>query len=116
MLLCTDLWKDATVLHAAYCDSRGVTEAFIKNGLKCALGAVSAGSQAQGWTYDVVVNAELQQVGEKFIGFCADTDASQAQDWTCDALNAELLNMQADTACRDPGCSAAGTTKHTAVA
>lgn len=62
VLLCTDLWKDATVLHAAYCDSRGVTEAFIKNGLKCALGAVSAGSQAQGWTYDVVVNAELQQV------------------------------------------------------
>ena len=32
VLVCTDLWKDQKVLHAAYCDSLGVTEAFIKNG------------------------------------------------------------------------------------
>ena len=58
IFLCTDLWKDAKTLHAAYCDSQGVTEAFIKNGMTHALHAVGVGAQAAPacWLYDVVIN------------------------------------------------------------
>ena len=58
MFLCTDLWKDAATLHAAYCDSKGVTEAFIKNGMVHALHALGVKVQADPkcWEYDVVIN------------------------------------------------------------
>ena len=63
--MCTDLWKDEKTLHAAYCDSKGVTEAFILNGMKNAISAASSGRiqiDKQKWQYDVVVNAEQHQV------------------------------------------------------
>ena len=58
VFLCTDLWKDAKILHAAYHDSKGVTEAFIKNGMVHALHAlgVTGHSDPHAWTYDVVIN------------------------------------------------------------
>ena len=65
MLVCTDLWKDSKTLHAAYCDSQGVTEAFILNGMKNAIAAASAGQKLidlKKWEYEVVVNPELHQV------------------------------------------------------
>ena len=65
VLLCTDLWKDEQVLHSAYHDSQGVTEAFIKNGMVHALrtlGVPSPSSLVQKWRYEVRVNKELQQV------------------------------------------------------
>lgn len=65
VLLCTDLWKDEKVLHSAYHDSQGVTEAFIKNGMVHALrtlGVPGACSLVQRWRYDVRVNQKLQQV------------------------------------------------------
>lgn len=65
VLLCTDLWKDEKVLHSAYHDSQGVTEAFIKNGMVHALrtlGVPGASSLVQRWRYDVKVNQKLQQV------------------------------------------------------
>ena len=64
LFLCADLWKDAGMLHAAYCDSQGVTESFIKNGLANALNVLGIPMplKACDWTYDVVVNADLQQV------------------------------------------------------
>lgn len=64
VLLCTDMWKDAGTLHAAYHDSQGVTEQFIKNGMSHAMSqlGVHLPDQAADWTYDVVVNPTLQQV------------------------------------------------------
>lgn len=58
VFLCTDLWKDAATLHAAYGDSKGVTEAFIKNGMAHALHALGVGAKADPacWQYDVVIN------------------------------------------------------------
>ena len=58
VFLCTDLWKDAQVLHAAYCDSKGVTEACIKNGMVHALHALGTKGHVgpHAWTYDVVIN------------------------------------------------------------
>ena len=53
------------MLHAAYHDSQGVTEAFIKNGLACALSQLGLSQESpdlSSWPYHVVVNAELQQV------------------------------------------------------
>lgn len=40
LLLCTDLWKDEKRLRAAYDDDRGVTAAFMRNGLRHALACV----------------------------------------------------------------------------
>ena len=65
VLLCTDLWKDQQVLHAAYCDSQGVTQQFILNGMKNAVLAVTGGRvqiDIQAWQYDVVVNPIKRQV------------------------------------------------------
>ena len=65
VLVCTDLWKDRETLHAAYCDSRGVTEAFILNGMKNAIAAASSGTQLidlSKWQYEVIVNPEQLQV------------------------------------------------------
>lgn len=55
VLLCTDLWKDTATLAAAYGDREGVTEAFIKNGMRHALrtlGCRDAG-EAANWEYQV---------------------------------------------------------------
>ena len=65
VLLGADLWKDSEVLHAAYCDSVGVTRAFIKNGVANALKAASAGKASIDvgqWDYEVVVNPKKLQV------------------------------------------------------
>jgi len=66
VLLCADLWKDKAVLHAAYCDSQGVTEAFIKNGVAHAFGSLgpsaAAAADPTSWDYEVDVNAEHTQV------------------------------------------------------
>lgn len=64
VFLCTDLWKDAKTLHSAYCDSKGVTEAFIKNGMAHALHALGVGAQADPahWQYDVVINSVERRV------------------------------------------------------
>lgn len=40
LLLCTDLWKDERRLRAAYDDDKGVTAAFMRNGLRHALACV----------------------------------------------------------------------------
>ena len=57
VLLCADLWKDQAVLHAAYCDSQGVTEAFIKNGVAHAFGSLgptaAAAADPASWDYEV---------------------------------------------------------------
>ena len=55
VLLCADLWKQRDVLHAAYCDREGVTEAFIKNGLRHAFGSLSCAAAANpdNWDYEV---------------------------------------------------------------
>ena len=52
------------MLHAAYCDSQGVTEAFIKNGMSHALAALGCheGQSPDAWKYDVVVNPKTRQV------------------------------------------------------
>lgn len=65
VLVCTDLWKDRATLHQAYCDSQGVTEAFIKNGLRNAIQAVSYGQASVDlaeWEYEVLVNPDSRQV------------------------------------------------------
>ena len=55
MLLCADMWKRRDVLHAAYCDREGVTEAFIKNGLRHAFGSLACAAAADpaNWDYEV---------------------------------------------------------------
>lgn len=64
VFLCTDLWKDAKILHSAYHDSKGVTEAFIKNGMVHALHVLGVKRHADphAWTYDVVINANDRRV------------------------------------------------------
>lgn len=88
LLLCTDLWKDEARLRAAYDDDRGVTAAFMRNGLRHALACVPAsaddderestettketttalrvaasrGAAPADWRYEVVVNPVDQQV------------------------------------------------------
>lgn len=64
LLLCTDLWKDASILHAAYDDSQGVTREFIINGMCHALRTLGhpAAERPEVWRYEAVVNAEHKQV------------------------------------------------------
>jgi len=91
LLLCTDLWKDEQRLRDAYDDDRGVTAAFMRNGLRHALACVevfdenekksdgngktstsstttalrvaaAAGAAPADWRYEVVVNPAEQQV------------------------------------------------------
>ena len=72
VFLCTDLWKDAGTLHAAYCDRRGVTESFIKNGMAHALHALGVGAQADPacWQYDVVINSVDRRVSFNCTNTC----------------------------------------------
>ena len=64
VFLCCDLWKDRAMLHAAYCDSQGITERFIKNGMAHAMAALDCADRADphSWVYDVVVNPNTRQV------------------------------------------------------
>ena len=65
LLLCTDLWKDPSVLYAAYHDKQGVTEAFIKNGVRAAfrsLGKEVSDEEEASWEYEVEVSQELRRV------------------------------------------------------
>lgn len=65
LLLCTDLWKDAATLHAAYDDAQGVTRQFIINGMVHALRTLrhpAAELKESIWTYEAVVNSKLHQV------------------------------------------------------
>lgn len=63
VLLCADMWKRRDVLHAAYCDREGVTEAFIKNGLRhafCSVGCSVAADPAN-WDYEVQFSESSRQ-------------------------------------------------------
>lgn len=65
LLLCADLWKDASMLKSAYSDSKGVTKQFIINGMIHALRTLNydkAGLEADDWDYEAVVNKKLRQV------------------------------------------------------
>lgn len=55
IFLCADLWKDTATLHAAYHDSEGVTQDFIKNGMQHALRTLGceAAGDASKWDYEV---------------------------------------------------------------
>ena len=59
------MWKDVAKLYAAYHDKKGVTELFIKNGMRCALGLLghtTTQAEEKSWEYEVVVNKELRRV------------------------------------------------------
>lgn len=65
MLLCTDMWKDTAILYAAYHDREGVTELFIKNGVRnalSALGYTATDEDEASWEYEVDVNPKLRRV------------------------------------------------------
>lgn len=66
VLLCADRWKNQKALHAAYCDRKGVTEAFIKNGIAHAFASLgqegSIAAEQSNWAYEVDVNEKEQQV------------------------------------------------------
>ncbi len=55
VFLCADLWKEESTLRAAYHDSLGVTEDFIKNGIQHALRSLGHGpaGDASLWDYNV---------------------------------------------------------------
>ncbi len=55
VFLCADLWKEEKTLRAAYHDSLGVTEEFIKNGIQHALKSLGHGPAGDTslWDYDV---------------------------------------------------------------
>lgn len=61
----TDMWKDTAKLYAAYNDREGVTELFIKNGMRCALrllGHKTTEEEERSWEYEVIVNDKLRRV------------------------------------------------------
>lgn len=65
------MWKDMGKLYAAYHDREGVTELFIKNGMRCALallGHVTTDAEEATWIYEVVVNKTLRRV-EMYLTF-----------------------------------------------
>ena len=67
ILLCTDLWKDPRTLQLAYDDPKGVTRAFILNGMRHALrtlGHLEAADAVMkgGFTYECIVNTTYRQV------------------------------------------------------
>lgn len=68
------MWKDTRTLYAAYHDQPGVTEAFIKNGMRCALallGHATTEAEEATWRYDVIVNETLRRV-EMYLTFTED--------------------------------------------
>lgn len=65
------MWKDTAKLYAAYHDTKGVTELFIKNGMRCALallGHTTTPAEEETWVYEVVVNDVLRRV-EMYLKF-----------------------------------------------
>lgn len=65
------MWKDTGKLYAAYHDKGGITEAFIKNGMQCALallGQTATPAEEEAWVYEVVVNDVLRRV-EMYLKF-----------------------------------------------
>lgn len=71
IFLCADMWKDTAKLYSAYYDKKGVTELFIKNGMRCALallGHNTTPSEEDAWIYEVVVNEDLRRV-EMYLKF-----------------------------------------------
>ena len=56
LLLCTDLWKDEARLRAAYDDDRGVTAAFMRNGLRHALACVEVLEEEDGSKSDAATS------------------------------------------------------------
>jgi uncharacterized SAM-dependent methyltransferase len=70
LLLCTDLWKEARRLRAAYDDADGITAAFIRNGLAHALACLpggleavtAAGAPPAQWVYEVAINEAARRV------------------------------------------------------
>ena len=65
------MWKDTAKLYAAYHDKKGVTELFIKNGMRVALellGHTTTAAEEESWVYQVVVNDTLRQV-EMYLKF-----------------------------------------------
>lgn len=67
----TDMWKDMAKLYAAYHDREGVTELFIKNGMRCALrllGHKTTEEEERNWEYEVIVNEKLRRV-EMYLRF-----------------------------------------------
>ncbi|KAG0553605.1 hypothetical protein KC19_12G024700 [Ceratodon purpureus] len=71
IFLCADMWKDNAKLYAAYHDKKGVTELFIKNGMRVALsllGHTTTAAEEEKWIYEVVVNDVLRRV-EMYLKF-----------------------------------------------
>ncbi|MCO5597245.1 hypothetical protein L7F22_051321 [Adiantum nelumboides] len=65
LFLCADQWKDTSILYKAYHDDKGVTEAFIKNGMKNALallGHAVSRDDIDSWLYHVQINSKLRRV------------------------------------------------------
>ncbi|KAI5060176.1 hypothetical protein GOP47_0025114 [Adiantum capillus-veneris] len=65
LFLCADQWKDTSTLYKAYHDDKGVTEAFIKNGMKNALallGHTVSKEELDSWSYHVQINSKLRRV------------------------------------------------------
>eukprot|EP00890_Picochlorum_soloecismus_P000873 jgi/Picsp_1/1787/NSC_05258-R1_duf323 domain protein len=66
VLLCTDLWKEQSILQNAYDDSMGITKQFIMNGmtnvLKHRKHYLSHENPESLWQYEVVVNDKMHQV------------------------------------------------------
>ena len=69
-----DLWKEEEILYKAYHDDEGITELFIKNGMRNALsllGYEATEEEHNSWEYKVVINKELRRV-EMWVIFCDD--------------------------------------------
>lgn len=67
VLLCADLWKRQETLYAAYHDREGVTEAFIKNGIRHALGSLGNAAAADPANWDYEVGTRLSDTENKLL-------------------------------------------------
>lgn len=55
------MWKETATLYAAYHDREGVTEKFIKNGMRNALqilGYMASEEEENSWVYEVEINSK----------------------------------------------------------
>ncbi|KAH9316911.1 hypothetical protein KI387_018680, partial [Taxus chinensis] len=71
LLVCMDMWKSAETLYSEYHDNKGVTEYFIKHGMKNALSCIGYApdeDSVQSWSYEVEINKLLRRV-EMYITF-----------------------------------------------
>ncbi|CAM6124876.1 unnamed protein product [Calypogeia fissa] len=61
IFVAADMWKKAATLYAAYHDREGVTEKFIRNGMKNALrilGYTISAEEEMSWVYEVEINSK----------------------------------------------------------